>query len=235
LVGAIILLGLAAIFNLFNPPPQQQATASPATSLSSPAAAAALPKTSLAPKATVAPTAAPTAPPQLVSFAGQGDTVLRVPAGLQATPQLVTVTNSGGENFVVESLASDNSMQDLLVNTIGAYSGTTALNFRGETTTFLRVQSTGSWTVKLSDVTSARRFTTSVSGRGDDVVIYTGGTAVGTFDNSGGENFVVFEYPKGSPNLLVNTIGQYHGQQPLSGGPSVLVIQSTGNWSIAAQ
>jgi hypothetical protein len=158
-----------------------------------------------------------------------------MPANLQSEPQLVTVTNSGGENFAIESLGSDNSLQELLVNTIGAYSGTTALNFRSQTTTFLKVTSTGSWTLKLNNITNARSFSGSISGHGDDVLMYTGGTAVGTIDNSGGENFAVTEYPKGSPNLLVNTIGQYHGQQPLSKGPSILVVESTGNWTISAQ
>jgi hypothetical protein len=161
--------------------------------------------------------------------------VLRVPANLQSTPQLVTATNSGGANFAIETLGSDNSMQELLVNTIGAYSGTTALNFTGQTAAFLKVTSTGSWTLKLSDLTSARSFSTSISGHGDDVLIYKGGSAVGTIDNSGGENFAVTEYPPGGFNLLVNTIGQYHGQQPLSKGPSLLVFVSTGNWTISAQ
>lgn len=229
IVVAAAILAIIVVMILSNKSAQSPAATSPTTSQQATTPATA--------KASVAATAKATATvaPQPVAFAGQGDSVVRVPLDLQSKPQLVTAANSGGANFAVESLGSDNSTQELLVNTIGAYSGTTALNFLGQSTTFLKVTSTGSWTLKLSDITSGRAFSTSISGHGDDVLIYKGGSAIGTIDNSGGENFAVTEYPQGSPNLLVNTIGKYHGQQPLSKGPSALVIVSTGSWSISAQ
>lgn len=210
---------------------------SPGSAASQQSQAASTPAPTAKPTPTPAPTAppTPTPPPPPTNFSGSGDKIVAVPPQMVSAPEIVTITNSGGENFVVQGLDSGNQQDQLLVNTIGGYSGTVPLNFNnGETAVHLQVQSTGRWTISIHDISTARSFSGAVKGSGDDVLLYTGDSAIVNITNSGGDNFVVNEYPaSGGGNLLVNEIGAYNGQQPLSGGPSMIVVQSTGNWSIA--
>ncbi len=126
-------------------------------------------------------------------------------------------------------------MTSLFVNTIGAYSGTVVMNFQSETTAALKITSTGAWRIEIRNPLTAPQFAGTAVGHGDNVVAYLGGAAIGAIHNSGGENFAVTEYSAaGSPNLLVNEIGAYDGNQPLSAGPTFIAVQSTGSWSIKA-
>ena len=168
-----------------------------------------------------------------VSQSGTGDTLITLPEG--ASGGIVTATHNGQRNFAIAVLdASNGSTGELLVNTIGTYSGTTAwgVNALSEGAR-LQVTADGDWTITLSPMGSAPVVTES--GTGDGVFLYDGDAAALTATHDGSRNFVIIEETSDafSIGLLVNEIGTYSGTVPLSAGPSVLTVTADGNWTLA--
>jgi hypothetical protein len=218
--------------------PAPTANTHPAPTAAPTAAASAAAPT---PAATSAPTAAPTAPPiaipalASVTLTGRGDSVLKVPAQYNGQAALVTAKNSGGTNFSVWTLGAGNAQQQLLVNTIGNFTGVEAMNFDGSSPAgSLQIgDSSGRWSITFSDPATAPAFAASTSGSGDAVVAYTGGAGTAAFTGRGQGNFAVLQFAAtgSSENLLVNVIGNYTGSVPTD--PGFLVITSDGKWTVS--
>jgi hypothetical protein len=160
-----------------------------------------------------------------------------VPVPAAAKAGLVTATYTGDSNFSIEGLDAENqTTSDLLVNTIGNYSGTTAFGFGyGKPPVNLKVTGAGSWTIKISPVSTAPTLASGATGKGDAVYLWKGKATIWTITNTAGQgNFSVSTYGSGliSQDLLVNEIGAYHGNVPVKGGPAVTTIESDGTWSI---
>ncbi len=193
-----------------------------------------------APVVTAAPTAAPTAHPTaapVVGFtkSGRGDSVFTIPAPYNNEAAIVKVKYTGSSNFALETLGSDNSLQQLLVNTIGGFSGVEAMDFDGSSpATRMQVTASGSWTMTFSDPTTAPNFANSVSGRGDNVLQYSGNANTAAFTSTGQGNFAVLQFDSVGQfeNLLVNTIGAYSGSVPIDSS-RYLVITDDGKWTVA--
>lgn len=169
-------------------------------------------------------------------YTGVGDTVLDLPAGVKGG--MVSATHDGSSNFSISVLDAQNkSTGDLLVNTIGPYSGTTAwgLVSFGEGAR-LQVTADGGWKISIHPFSAAPAFTGAASGIGDAVLLYDGAAAALTATHDGARNFVVYEETSElfSMGLLVNTIGPYSGTVPLSAGPSILTVEADGAWSLTA-
>ena len=163
-------------------------------------------------------------------FSGAGDMVIEVNITEAAIVSFTCADCSG--NTVLKT----NGRESLLVNTIGAYSGTNLINLsEGSVTTQFIVESEGNWAVVVDDVTTAPSVDTSATGTGDGVVIFTGNFDAAAITNDSSGNFVVKAYGDGnwSP-LIVNTIGAYSGTVEMS-GPAVVQVNSEGNWSITGQ
>ncbi|MCA1823517.1 MAG: hypothetical protein LC640_04485 [Frankia sp.] len=169
---------------------------------------------------------------------GRGDDVLRLTKPAGAPALVVVVGGAASTNFVITSHSSDNQQLDLLVNVIGTYRGTTLIDAGAdEETSYLRVQATGPWTIEIRPISRARRFTTSVRGRGDDVVIYDGDDGIATIRGGAPDtNFTVHTY-KDSVDLLVNELSRYTGRHPFPSGPMVVKIGADVgvSWSIAVE
>jgi hypothetical protein len=203
-------------------PPPTEATAPPA---SAPGAVATAP-----------PTAAPTAPPLPFVTQGRGDNVVAIakPTGRPEDRAVVRFTHNGTRNFIVTGLDASGGRVDLLVNTIGAYDGTVALDFRSnQRTTMLDVKADGDWSVQVNAVSAVLAFNPITQGRGDSVLAYTGPNGVAAINHSGSSNFIVSNYPTGASfaDLVVNEIGPYSGRRPFK-GPSLVVIRADGDWTI---
>ncbi|MDR6970784.1 DUF4190 domain-containing protein [Leifsonia shinshuensis] len=170
-----------------------------------------------------------------VNQAGSGDTVIAIPA--RAKAGIVIASHNGSSNFSINVLDANNqSTGDLLVNTIGAYSGTTAFGMHsiGGTGTNLQVTADGQWNITISPVSSAPDFPLPGSATGDQVYKYGGKAANMAFTNQGQGNFAVIQYGAAFPNLAVNEIGPYNGKVPMLAGPSVITVTSDGAWTVAA-
>lgn len=169
-----------------------------------------------------------------VSQGGSGASVVTLPK--KAKYGIVTATYSGTDNFSIQGLDKANQPTlDLLVNTIGDYAGTTAFGLTsaglGNPTKTLQITATGPWTLKIAPIKKAPKLTTS--GTHDGVFRYDGKATTWTIANQGEANFVVTQYTEGPmPSQAVNEIGNYTGTVPAMAGPSVVVVQSDGTWSV---
>lgn len=170
-----------------------------------------------------------------ITQSGVGDNLVTLPVGVTAA--MVTATHDGDRNFVVNALNADNETTgDLLVNTIGAYSGTTVYGFNAfSDATSLQVTADGNWTITVSPLSTAPALATS--GAGDAVFLFDGSAGKLTATHDGTRNFIVQEETDraSSFGLLINEIGAYSGTVPLSSGPSVISVRADGAWTLAAE
>ena len=171
-------------------------------------------------------------------YKGTGDDVIKIDKP-QDKPVLLKISAPEEEGqFAVISHDADNNMLDVLVNTIGAYSGTIGLDLNGKSTASLEVKASGPWTITLADVSTAPELKVpgSISGEGDSVVRLASGAT--TLTIQGGKeniNFAVILYGGLFPDLLVNEIGAYSGKVPVSKDGGYLAITATGPWTIKAE
>lgn len=163
-------------------------------------------------------------------YAGFGDDVVTITKH-GTGPQVAVITHSSGSNFAVHTLDATMDTTDLLVNTIGSYSGAVLFDaMEREQTTGLKITAGGSWTVKLVPLASIRSFDGSapMTGVGDDVFRYTGAAKAATFSHDGSSNIAVHNYGT-RRNLLINEIGAYTGT--VVWAPGVYTVTADGNWS----
>lgn len=170
-----------------------------------------------------------------VTQTGTGDSLVTIPVG--ATAGIVTATHDGGSNFSISVLDTSNaSTGQLLVNTIGAYAGTTAYGFNsfGNGVT-LQISADGNWSLTIAPLSAAPSLV--ASGAGDGVFLYDGSAGKLTATHDGSSNFAVTEETGKAFNfgLLVNEIGAYTGTVPLSAGPSVITVSADANWTLLAE
>lgn len=170
-----------------------------------------------------------------VTATGAGDNLVTLPVG--ATAGLVTAQYGGTGNFSIAVLnGSNESTGELLVNTIGAYSGTSAYGFQSFSAgVTLQVSADADWSITITPVSTAA--TLSTSGTGDGVYLFDGPTGQLTATYSGAGNFVIFEETGEDFNfgLLISEIGAYSGTVPLSGGPSVITVTADAPWTLEAK
>ena len=145
---------------------------------------------------------------------------------------LVTLAHKGSGAFTASSLDADQQRQQLLVSTVGPYSGTTLLTADvGHAVAQIAIVADGEWSLNVRDVSEAREFVTTVSGRGDDVVRYIGGAGDLAASFPGDAPFVVRR--AGRPDrLLFDEVGPFAARTPLSAGPALLVVSARGPWAL---
>lgn len=165
-----------------------------------------------------------------VKKSASGDAVVKLGGAADAVAVAVKATHKGESNFVVKSLDADNDSVELLVNEIGNYSGTTVLVLDGEKR--LKIDADGPWTITVSPIADMKEVDPPANGRGDAVLVYSGGPADWKIKHKGESNFVVKQFGDDGTDLLINEIGTYSGVQPVGSGPSVITISADGSWSI---
>ena len=167
------------------------------------------------------------------TYSGSGDSVLELPKALKAG--IIKFTHDGERNFAVWNLNTSLEHNDLLVNTIGEYSGTRTfgLNFMSKKTKALEITADGNWTAVVSPMNSAPKFTGAGAGEGVFKVSLKK-KPLWKFSHDGERNFAVWEYcTNGGTDLLVNTIGTYSGKKVGLSGSCIIDVTADGNWSIS--
>jgi hypothetical protein len=164
-------------------------------------------------------------PIEPVVYEGSGDDVIDVESF--ELPMVATIEHQGSSNFALLSYGeSDN--RDLLVNTIGDYSGTRPLNFIDDPSEF-EITADGSWTITITSLLEQPTLAETTTGTGDEVLFVDTGSGRLTLTHDGDSNFAVFAYGS-TRDLLVNEIGGYEGTVRLPDALA-LEIQADGNWT----
>lgn len=188
-----------------------------------------------APTDTPEPTFTPTPLPEPIILTGNGDNVV----DLQKWdgPAILKATYNGGGNFIVTNFDGSNNQIDLLVNTIGNYTGTLPLDFYdNQQTARFQITASGPWELQIIPFQQARKESvpTTITGTGDEVVILTDNVPdlLKITANQASRNFIVMAYGSDGQDLLVNEIAPYTGTVMAPSGTYVIVITATGPWSI---
>lgn len=193
------------------------------------------------PTATAEPTPTPEPTPAFapIELSGVGDAVPRfeIPENAAA---IATATHAGGANFAIVTISELGEQNDLLVNTIGSYSGTVLFDEQdGQHSVAFEVTADGPWTITIRPVTEARSWdgATPLTGLGDDVVQIdpvVAGLMTADVSHTGASNFAIIAYGGGpfGADLLVNEIGAYDGEVLIGDGTFLLEVSADGNWSI---
>jgi hypothetical protein len=191
----------------------------------------------IGPTNTPEPTVTPTPAPKPLEFTGKGSKVVEVTKW--SGPAIIHMVYTGSSNFAVQNFDADGNNIDLLANEIGNYDGWKPMDFKeDEATTRLQVEGTGTWTITVYPLDTQYMKIAQVpgtyQGKGDEVVYLQGGTPdTATFTYTGKRNFAVLSYTAdGSEDLLVNEIDAYEGQIILSKGTVLLIVESSGPYSI---
>lgn len=191
-----------------------------------------IPTKTPAPTNTPKPANTPTQPPPPQVYSGNGDMVeIVTPVGAA----IMDIKYTGGSNFIVENFDSAGNQIDLLVNTIGAYSGRIELDFMAdEETSMLQIQASGPWSITIAplslDILKSINVPGTYQGFGDDVIYVDGNARMGTFDASGKSNFVVWTIGD-SRDLAINEIAPYSGKVIIPKGTLLLIVKADGRWT----
>lgn len=168
---------------------------------------------------------------EATSQSGSGDSVVDMPSADGYA--VMDIEYSGSGNFAVWTLDSSGEKLDLLVNTIGAYSGTVT-DFFGGSASMLSVTVDGDWNINIKPMNEMQKFENGASGTGDAVgYIDTDSITKLNITNDGDSNFVVRAVGTESSDLLVNEIGSYNGTVVWTQEQAIITITSNGNWSLS--
>ena len=181
--------------------------------------------------------------PKPVSLSARGDDVVDITKW--RGPALARISHTGSRNFSVTNYNSNGSSLNLLVNTIGPYSGLLPIDFlAAEETSRFEITADGSWEIELVtlDQIAEIRAPGTFSRRGDYVFMVSGSRAVDLLRvdaSQASRNFILRAYGNNG-SLLVNEIAPYTGTVAvppstlLDSGSVILVVEATGEWSIEA-
>lgn len=176
-------------------------------------------------------------------YSGSGDEVLKItkPNGA-SQPAIVTATHKGSGHFAIWSLDKNLEKNDLLVNTIGEYKGTTlldAVTFDQEVrSTHLDISANGAWAIAIRGLGAARAMGSNVTtGASDDVLRWTGKAVTARIKHNGSGHFGVWARESNGDylDLLVNEIGEYNGTVVVPSGTRLVTVEGDGTWSIDVQ
>jgi len=169
---------------------------------------------------------------------GRGDKVLSIVRPPGTGPFLVELEGHADDTFVVWTLDADLETDKLLANVIGAHRGRALVDERDTTTTRLKIEAAGDWTVRVLPAGAAPLLVDRLEGTGPDVVRWGGPRTVLAMTHRGTSNFIVGTFTEyGGDNAylgtLANAIGDYDGESILAKGPCLIEIEADGTWSLA--
>lgn len=172
-----------------------------------------------------------------IELSGTGNSVPRFEIPEDAAA-IAEIAHTGAANFAVWALGEGGDQTDLLVNTIGNYTGTLLFDeSAGSHTVAFDVEADGIWTITIKPVTEAFRWdgTETLAGTGDDIAILdppSSGLKSVTLTHGGDGNFAVFGYGP-TTDLMVNEIGAFSGEVLLADGTFLFEINANGPWTIS--
>lgn len=165
---------------------------------------------------------------------GSGVGSVAIPAGAGAG--LVTITHAGSAQFSISAVdAQGASTGDVLVNTVGDYSGVRAFGVQsiGTVPSSLLVDSDGPWSITIARLASARPLPVPAQESGDRVYRYDGPGRTFALEYTGSYIFEMRQIKERVPLIVAfESAGAFSGEGSVAAGPSILVLHSDGAWTI---
>ena len=169
--------------------------------------------------------------PAPIEISGNGDDIVDIPDGYEAC--LVHAEYDSSGNFAIWSCDESMDHTDLLVNTIGYYSGTTTTALGKAEAKYLEVSADGPWTITLSLLADMPTLESGEWYYGDMIGRIDSSSSKLSIENQGEGNFVVRGVDSdGKVKLLVNEIGSYSGTVA-NRGYFMVIVESEGDWCIS--
>ncbi|MEO6578682.1 MAG: zinc ribbon domain-containing protein [Candidatus Limnocylindria bacterium] len=173
-----------------------------------------------------------------ITLNGNGNSVPRfdIPEDSAA---IAEIGHNGPGNVAVWTVDPSGAQTDLLVNTIGNYTGVVLFDeSAGAHTDAFDIESGGAWTIVIKPVTEAFSWNgkETLAGSGDDVAILdpaSSGLKSTTLTHGGDSNFAIWGYSSSNTDLLVNEIGNYSGEVLLADGTFLFEITANGPWTMS--
>ena len=163
------------------------------------------------------------------TFSGTGNDIKT--ADLSGLPAVVTFTC---ESCTGKTTLKTNGAEGLLVNAIGAHSGSYLIDVEdGTATSQFTIEADSDWTLVVKDVSSIEPSSGAVKGHGDQVVFLAGTSTKAAITNNGEGSFVVLGFGGDFPEFPVNELGSYSGTVELTAG--FIQVISDGDWTITAK
>jgi len=168
--------------------------------------------------------------------AGSGNDVVTLPP--TAVTGVLTVSHAGSGPFTIAALDHAGiSTGERIVDTSGDYSGVVPFGLHGVGTvaTSLTISSTGSWSISLAPLASVPAIAFPAEGSGDQVFRYDGQARDWQVTNTAtiGDFFDLRQYVGDiATDAAYSGEGNYSGNAPVNAGPSLIVISSSGHWTI---
>lgn len=163
---------------------------------------------------------------------GTGAFTLTLPTGVGYG--LVHATHQGTAGFSLTVLDSAGTEAELLVDTVGAYDGTTGLGLTSATEpATIQVAADGPWTLEISPIAAATAL--PAAGHGDGVFLYDGPATDVALTHTGGSYLFAWQQSGAAYDvaLLADEAGEFSGTAPLAAGPALVVVNSDGDWTTA--
>lgn len=165
------------------------------------------------------------------TITGTGDNVIDVPSA--GMPHLMTITHDGSRNFAVHTVDSAGDDVDLLVNTIGGYSGTVTDYQDFQDVAMLSISADGAWSITFAPLSSMQPLANGGQNTGDNVLYIDEDSLTKLhITNSGESNFSIWAVGMSDYDLLVNEIGNYDGTVIWTEPQSFLIVNSEGTWTV---
>ena len=196
-----------------------------------------------APTGSAPPSAAPPTVAQLIRGSGTKTSDVQLSAGLT----FFGFRYTGESNFIVRLLGQDAKLVELPVNTIGQYSGDTALRIPSTGKYTLNVESSGDWTIDYrqpgaAELAQAGSLPLHRADRGDRRTSFfraNSGALRIAAKHSGKSNFIVrvLDSQGRLVDLVVNEIGAFDGAKTVrlpTTGVFIIVVAADGDWQIEA-
>lgn len=169
-----------------------------------------------------------------VTVHGRGDADVELPAHAG----IISATYRGDDDFNVVVVDRFDRMTDVdyAVSTVGAYRGHTAFGYDSSDAVALRVTADdgASWNLTISPIASAPGFTSA--GTGDAVLLHEGEPATMTAMHGGERPILITELTGDadatSTSLLFNESAVSGEPARLGAGPSLVVVEAVGDWSL---
>jgi len=185
------------------------------------------------------PVAKPVPKPVVLSFSGTGSDVVKFKKPISDAMLITTSWTGCDGNNTIYSLDSSGGENDLLVNTIGSYQGSSIINKNdGEATAALKIEGAGRWKVTLKPITEAKQWdgTEPLSGASDDVLVvkgvFTGLDSLKFTSTRADGNITVYGLGD-NEELIVNDIGNFSGKYLVPEGIVLFQISSDGHWNLS--